>query len=392
MRLLLALLALLASDVAARPQLAPAPPPLTRDAEARWVAFDYSPAGQILFQASADGASVPALLDTGVSHSVLARSAATRMKLAVAASGSAAAIGGAVPIGRATLPGLGFGGLSPASRATAVADLPGSVSGGAPVELLIGRDLLAPYALDIDYPNKRFRLLPSGRMPFTGASAPLAIDPRLDVYITSASVSGHRIAPLILDTGDDVQLTLTTPAWQSLGLGAEPPTSTIGFGLGGRIELGLAVLPQVSLGTLVSREVQVTVEPAGGYSQSLDVAGRIGSGLLRRYRVLLDPRAGHIVFTPGPEPDAPPPRYTSGLALLLKGDRLIVLHVMRNGPAAAAGVWKVGDAICSVDGTPITPDYVKRPIAQWTIDAPGRQVILGMCDGTKRALMLRNFY
>ena len=38
-----------------------------------------------------------------------------------------------------------------------------------PIELLVGRDMIADYALDIDYDARRFRLLPSGRLPFARA-------------------------------------------------------------------------------------------------------------------------------------------------------------------------------------------------------------------------------
>ena len=71
--------------------------------------------------------------------------------------------------------------------------------------------------------------------------------------------------------------------------------------------------------------------------------------------------------------------------------RLRVVHVMRGGPAAAAG-WKRGDLICRIDGQPIPGDYPDSPLANWSTGAPGRIVSLGMCDGTVRTLTLRQFY
>jgi C-terminal processing protease CtpA/Prc len=75
----------------------------------------------------------------------------------------------------------------------------------------------------------------------------------------------------------------------------------------------------------------------------------------------------------------------------MERDRLTVLHVMRGGPAAAAG-WRVGERICRIDGQPIGADYPTSALAKWSIGKPGTMVRLGMCDGTVRTLTLKRFY
>ena len=147
----------------------------------------------------------------------------------------------------------------------------------------------------------------------------------------------------------------------------------------------------MSTGTLTARNVEVRIEPSGGFSDTIGVAGRIGSGFLQNYRVLLDPAAGRMVLQAGPGADTMPERSTSGLLVGVDRDRLRVLHVMRGGPAAAGG-WKDGELICTVDGAAITRDYPTQPIARWTAGVPGRVVTLGLCGGTIRTLTLRYFY
>ena len=142
---------------------------------------------------------------------------------------------------------------------------------------------------------------------------------------------------------------------------------------------------------MIAREAEVRIEPADGFSQAIGTAGRIGSGFLQNYRVLLDPGARRMVLSRGPKADLPPPRSTSGLLIGIEKDRLKVLHVMRGGPAAASG-WKGGDLICAIDGTPVTSGYSTSPIASWTAGMPGRVVTLGLCDGTIRKLELTHFY
>lgn len=369
---------------------------LAADSEARWVSFDLTPGNQIRFTLTLDERPVTAILDTGVSYSVLAAKSAAADPTRVTANGQATAIGGggngAVAVGWLATRRLAIGGLTRTGGGVTVADLPALATGSAQaVDMLIGRDVTGGQALDIDYANHRFRLLPSGRLPFVGAIAPLAISPGRRVYESSATIATRRLAPMIVDTGDGSALTLSAASARTAGIARLPTTTTISFGLAGETVSTLAILPAVSLGQQVVRNVEARVEPAGGFSETIGVAGRIGSGLLQNYRVLLDPGAGRMVLKPGPEANAPPLRSTSGLLVGLERDRLKVLHVMRGGPAAAAG-WQPGETICRINDQPVTTDYPTSALAKWAIGTPGTAVRLGLCDGTVRTLTLRQFY
>ncbi|TPG38634.1 hypothetical protein EAH79_16080 [Sphingomonas koreensis] len=366
---------------------------LATDSARRWVPFTLTPGNQVRFTATFDGKPVAAILDTGLSYSVLSRDYVRKTGLKVTQQGDATVIGGVVPIGWAATASLAVGGLSRRGGEIVVADVPAMAGGGGdPIDLLIGPDLLADYALDVDYPNSRFRLLPSGQLPFRGDSAPLRISPATHIYLTDGALGGHPLHPLVVDTGDGSMLTLSHAAWVVARPDPPPPmTSASAYGLGGPVVTGLAIVPDLTLGDLDARQIEVRIEPPGGFSEAVGAQGRIGTGLLQRYRVLLDPGAKRMVFAPGPLADQPPIRSTSGLLLGFEGDRLRIMHVMRRSPAAADG-WKPGETICSVDGEAIPPDYADRPISHWSVGAPGEKVTLGMCDGASRALTLRNFY
>ena len=393
MRLFLPLLLLAASP---QPAAREGTVTLAADSETRWVPFDLTPGNQIRFTLTLDNRPVTAILDTGVSYSVLAAKSAAADPARVTANGQATAIGGggngAVAVGWLATRRLTIGGLTRSGGGVTVADLPALATGSAQaVDMLIGRDVTGGQALDIDYANHRFRLLPSGRLPFVGTIAPLTISAGRRVYESSVTVGGKRLSPMIVDTGDGSAITLSAASARTAGIARLRTTTTISFGLAGETVSTLAILPAVSLGQQTIRAVEARVEPAGGFSETIGVAGRIGSGLLQNYRVLLDPAAGRMVLRPGPDADAPPLRSTSGLLVGLERDRLKVLHVMRGGPAAAAG-WQAGDTICRVDGQPITANYPTSALAKWSIGTPGTTVRLGACDGTVRTLTLRQFY
>lgn len=395
--ILLLLLAGAPAALAAPPALPPASraPGVMRlapEAEARWVPFDLTPGNQIRFEMTVDGRTLTAILDTGVSYSVLARRYAEAAKLPIAAGGSAAAIGGAVDIGWVATREVALGGLVRTGGGLSVADLPAIATGSAkPVDLLVGRDMTGNYALDIDYAARRFRLLPSGRLPFRGESAPLAISRDKHVYIGEVTLGTARLKPMVVDTGDGSAITVTSEGWRAARLSGVRTTTAISFGLAGSVVSTIGIVPVLSVGQLVARNVEVRVEPVGGFSEAIGAAGRIGSGFLQNYRVLLDPAAGRMVLAPETGADEPPLRSTSGLLVGVEPARLRVLHVMRGGPAAAAG-WREGDLICAIDGAPITRDYATTALATWSAGEPGRTVTLGMCDGSTRRLTLAEFY
>ncbi|WP_238303085.1 retropepsin-like aspartic protease [Sphingomonas phyllosphaerae] len=365
---------------------------LAADAEGRWIPFDLTPGNQIRFTMAVDGRPVTAILDTGVSYSVLARRFAEAYRLPVRAEGRATVIGGSVAIGRVETRTVAIGAVTRRGGSLAVADLPAAATGSAlAVDMLVGRDLTAPYALDIDYQARRFRLLRSGSRPFAGTSAPLSIAPDRMVYVSAIGAAGATLTPMVVDTGDGSAITLGPAAWATARVAAGPVTTTVSFGLAGAVVSEMAIVPALRIGDAIARDVEVRVEPTGGFSDTIGVAGRIGSGFLQRYRVLLDPAAGQMLLGPTPRSDTPTLRSTSGLLLALTGERLRVLHVMRGGPAAVAG-WQEGDTICAVDGTRIGPAYARSALAAWPAGAVGRVVTLEDCTGRRRTLTLKHFY
>ena len=374
----------------------PAPLPdrmvLAPDAEAQWVPFELTPGNQIRFRMTIDGSPATAILDTGFSQSVISRRWATAAGLRIADGGVGIGIGGSVAMGQVNGRTLVIGGLTKTGGRLGVLDLPASATGGdTAIDAVIGGDLLRQYALDIDFAARRFRLLPSGRLPFAGQSAPLTLSGRDQLYISEMRIDGVRLRPMIVDTGDGATIAVSSEAWRSLGMGRHATTTTVSYSVAGPVQSDLAVLPEVTVGDAALRQAETLIEPSGGFSSRMGASGRIGIGFLQRFRVLLDPRAGRMVMAATADTDRPPLRSTSGLLLSTEPDRLRVLHVMRGGPAAGGG-WKSGDEICSVDGTAVTASYWSDPIAMWQIAAPGRVVRLGLCGGPVRALTLKSFY
>ena len=357
---------------------------LAPDSEARWIAFDLTPSNQIRFEAVLNGRPVRAVLDTGLTNTLATQDFAARARLAIGRRQRALAIGGGVEVAWAPGGTLVMGGLTRRGGRIVIPDAPGQERFGA--DLLIGSDVLSCCALDIDYAVRRFRILPSGRMPFTGHTAPLSLQRGSEVPVTEIRLNGARLRPMIVDTGDGAAVTLSRAAWTSANYRGATLTTTLGWGIGGALVSEAAVIPGFALGGSVLPETEVRIEGEGGYSTAAGAAGRIGTGLLLRYRVLLDPRAGRMVLQPAGAPATPVLRSTSGLLLGAEDAHLRVLHVMRGSPAEAGG-WREGETICAADGVAVAG----RPV-DWSAGTPGRVVALTLCDGRERQLTLRKFY
>ncbi|MES2988126.1 MAG: aspartyl protease family protein [Pseudomonadota bacterium] len=364
-------------------------PVLAPDTEARWVPFELTASNQIRFTMQANGREASAILDTGISTTVVTRNFADELSLKHQSSGRATAIGGAIAIDFAAAPRVAFGGLSRSGGRVAVANMPAIA--GIAADIFVGADLLGCCALEIDYAARRFRILPSGRMPFTGDTAPLARMRGTGVFVTEFTLGTRRLRPILVDTGDGSSLTLTQQAWAAARPAGTRITTTLGYGAGGPIVSETAILPGITLGGKATGETEIRIESVGGFSQTSGTAGRIGTGLLLRYRVLLDPRAGRMVLQPDPNANAAPLRSTSGFLFNYTNGALDVLHVMRGSPAEAAG-FKAGERICAADGASVREDVEADGNVDWSIGAPGRVVRLQECDGRERSITLRAFY
>ncbi|HVJ02760.1 MAG TPA: aspartyl protease family protein [Sphingomonas sp.] len=379
---------LLPLAVAILPTQAAAVPTLAPDTESRWVAFELTPTNQVRFTIEVNGRPARAILDTGLSDTVATPRFAAEAELQADASERATAIGGSVEVAWAPVSRIAFGGLDRRGGRVGISSALGQERFG--TDLYVGADLLGCCALDIDYDNRRFRILPSGRLPFAGATAPLGRMPRSGIYFSQVTLAGTRLHPMVVDTGDGAAVTLSRIAWRSTGARGTL-TSTLGWGMGGAIVTDTVVVPSLSIAGMPAHETEVRIEPENGFSAGIGTAGRIGTGLMLRYRVLLDPVAKRMVLRPGKAAGEPVVRSTSGLLLDYTGKALRVLHVMRGSPAEQGG-WRAGETICAADGITVADQVRASGIVDWAVGPPGRTVRLTLCDGGERSLTLRRFY
>lgn len=185
-------------------------------------------AGRITLPVEVNGTTATFVLDTGATRSLVTAEAAQRLGLARDqwVGTTMSGVGGIERRPNADPRSLSLGGVPLArrtltrDRSLTVGDLPGLQGTG--IDGLLGRDFLAVFDLDLDFPDRRLTLYRvndcTGRfVPWSGheVAIPFAV-PAVDSVILSVAVDGHPLRAL-LDTGASASL-ITASGMFKLGL------------------------------------------------------------------------------------------------------------------------------------------------------------------------------
>lgn len=359
-----------------------------------WIPFELYARGYIYLRGQVNGHETDILLDSGAGMTVL--EAATAKQVGLESSGSLAAqgTGGTVAAGLAQGVTLKIGELEIGPLTAAVLDLSELERRmGRPLPVILGKELFHAFVVDIDYPHSRLRLHEPESFRYDGPGRRLELLPAEDGHKDlRLSVEGLEPAVFGLDTGQGSEITLFRRYAEAHGLlEGRRLSQRKGGGVGGTNVDDVGTLRSLEIAGFRFENVPASFDRSErtAFDTALK-AGNLGTGILRRFRVLFDYARDALYLEPGPAMDAPFGRDKTGLALVPDGDAVRVFFVSPGSPAAAAG-WQEGERIAALDGRPLGPGW----IADWLRlhDAPdGTAIRLTMADGSERALVLRSYF
>jgi predicted aspartyl protease len=371
------------------------PPPVASAAQGPRAAGAWVPlradADVLVIDLELNGRPVAALVDTGWPWTTVDRSLAGALALPPAPSRPLFAPDGA-PIpnvgGRAV---LRVGGVA-ADQSIVFADL-GRISrvpgqGDAPILAVLGADFLACHATEFDLDRQRMRIV-AGGMRGAGGRAPLGVR-QPGFRLVTRLVDGAGVAlPALVDTGMSAGLTLRQDVWDRLSARSAGVTDMAAQTMAGALEIRpVARIAGLSLGGRPLPPVPAAAAPRVLDSRDSAV---IGMEVLRGFHFILDPEDGALLLLPRARPVPPPARSTSGIQGGYADGSLRIAHVMRNSPAAAAGL-RAGDAVCGIDGARPDASWNSAPRGLWTRAPAGTRTALRLCDGRRLVLTARDFY
>jgi predicted aspartyl protease len=347
--------------------------------------FSLRQGQHMVVSAKLNGKAAVALIDTGASLTTINK--ATKISFLKPIGGFSGVANGGQFKGQVSLGNnVTAAGLTIDFEAVPVVDMSTIEKAmGAPVDIVIGRDVLSCKPFKIDFDRMLFSYAPA--LPVGQSSLPLesgAVNRALSTIISFAGAP----AKMIVDTGGGGEL-LFTSSWANVHLkGPRHSTTTIVLGAGGLVFEELFILPRFKVGYTVTNQVETTISPDGGVAAQTGEDGIIGFNFLQRFNPVFDIAGGKMWLLPRRRAPVPLPRKTAGILGFVEGDgRFRVLHVMAGSPAKAAG-WKDGEMICAVNGKPLTPANSKS----WGENKPGVTTAIKMCDGTDRSLKQKYFY
>lgn len=332
------------------------------------------------------------LLDSG-SINVLLPEVARTLKLPAGATGAGNAD---VAVVRAQQ--LNIGGVSIGKPAFATIDLKAllrRVEGVDDVAGVIGAEIFRRLPTTIDYDRGQLVLHNPAYFKYAGKGAAVPLSFRGTMPRVRARLDGID-GIFDIGTGARGSLLLAAPFVEANDLAARYDAKQIvvaGSGVGGIVRGRLARAGELDIGGVtVQRPVVVLALPGTGGAASTDTAaaGSIGYGILRRLKPTFDYARGVVYL----DADAPVTDADSferaGLWLERGPTGLIVVDVVADGPAAAAGL-KTGDVVTAVNGKAVgTMSLAAARAAQ---RAPvGSALRLQLDVAGERTLILRDLF
>jgi PDZ domain/Aspartyl protease len=298
------------------------------------------------------------LLDTGVDGWGVAATVAERLALA---QGKAERIEGAGEardtVHEVTLRGVDLAGLSFSNQQAVAVDFSGldALIGFQHFDGVAGKPVFDAYVVDLDFGRSRVRFLsPSEYSPAPGAKViPFELYEKV-IPVVDGEIAGIK-GTFLVDLGDRSSLTLFGPFWRAHHLDrvlAPGIVALTGYGLGGPVKGEVIRVPEFTMAGVRVRGVvaRLSLQKSGAFNSN-ELAGSIGTGILKRFNVAFDYSRRRLLVQREPSRDVPDEADRSGLWLGRSGTDFEVFDVVRNSPAARGGIKK-GDIVTAIDGAP----------------------------------------
>jgi hypothetical protein len=228
---------------------------------------------------------------------------------------------------------------------------------GVPTDGIFGGNFFTSFVVDEDYAAHTVRLLDSATFTPSANFVSVPVNLGSNVAFTRLDFrapDGSELSGIFeIDSGMVGDLIFAEPfvkAHPALlgGKRVDLPSVTA---VGGKMQLQAGRIPALTLGSFVLKEpVAVFASNAAGVLANAQIAGILGTGVLKRFHVIFDWPHQRMLLAPGPDMNLRSPTNCSGLSLRVSPPdyhRLLVNGVIAGSPAAQAGIL-AGDVIEAV--------------------------------------------
>jgi len=227
---------------------------------------------------------------------------------------------------------------------------------------VIGFDFIQRFVDEIDYDHRTLTLHDPGSFRYAGKGTAIPMTLAGATPVVAMKLDRSLDGLYRVDVGSSATVDLHTPYVKQhhLDQGGGARVEMTGGGFGGTFHTTARRMKRLDIGPYGwDRPIVALSQATEGAFTSEDYAGNIGNQILERFRCTFDYERRVVYLEPGAryaEPDAFP---RSGVQLARYGDRVVALAVLKDSPAARAGMLE-DDQLITIDG---------RPLEEWTPDA-----------------------
>lgn len=361
-----------------------------------WTKFDFYHERRVFLPVTVNGVSTTAILDSGAEYSALDAAFAQRAGIAGGGTFAAQGSGGDAQISVAKGIEIRVGALELRNLTVAVLDLSGlSRQIGAPLPVILGKELFNEMIVEIDYPRRRIAFHDPANWSYRGLGTRVPLEKDRGLRKVRVSVEGLAPIKVGFDLGQGSALSLYREYAEKEKLleGRKPLSKLRGGGVGGATSDVVGTLKSVAFGGTQFTDVPATfvLDPAGS-TETKSEQGNLGAEVFKRFRLVIDYTRDALYLEPDQRALREPfSKDRSGLDVEMEGASLVVAFVAPGSPAEKAG-WKVGEEIVAIDGKAVGIDYWTSDRWRWCNGRPGKRVALTMRGGGTRVLTLADYY
>lgn len=287
------------------PAAAPAPLPNRQVAHfadgassSGWIPFSLD-GGAIFLDITIDGHPARALLDSGASQTAIDQTFAKDHGIAAIGRFLVSGQGGTVDTAYTPGVAIGAGAAKLDGVVANVIDLqqPGTRM-SPPLIAILGAEVFAETAVDIDYANRRLRFIDPATVPRVADGVTLPLELFEGSFHFPISIEKRAPIPMLLDTGDNGALQLFPAYWQPRDMLKGRPSKESGNGgVGGMARYRLATLSSIGIGSIDLRDVPTAFQlPGNPASNETGILGNCGNAIYSRFHLLINFPSRWIMF------------------------------------------------------------------------------------------------